>query len=1828
MASTRAAQPDPETALASGRVSEMARTGQMTWQPQVERLAAALKEAYLDSGKVASLDRIPLGRHAERVGKCLKDLAAVVYFRGSQKERLLDELYDAVVDALARNLAPAQDDHRMGLQGLRDGRLGSAEDPQALQRQREAPLDSRRLSSADYMPDKVLLKEWVRNNLFDLKFSTNKSATPVFDRDLSSPQTEKAVSTAFGASAAIVVAMGSKDGAENATFSQNGGVAQKSLKETTTNFFAALNEFVKRPPASPGDYGVHSEIKNLLDKGFNPKNGGVGRFPKSDDHDEANMAGWSFKKYSSDPKQATATREAHQIHLKQLAYYDRNLVQYLDRAEKDVHVADMLATQLHGTIGQIFNDILFNEGLNREDRQKLFDIMKKANVLPPDIDLPHISKLQTKIRSSPLLMEFNPREVTGQIARQAMESIGRVFGKDAPHAEEILADALARTTTGQMDEIAGLRGRFPKIHEAIAQGINQRDKAIETNCMNMPDARLDNIALDLVPELAGGRGAGAKKLSEQVKSGQIFAHGLRPNTVQRLNTLPANLRKLAADEDKSSVFKRALENERQFVRTSLVEVSAKLEALVAAESQCHSTTFEITRQEELQERIADLKAQADVLRQRLNLVDRLRDHSDALSKASFKDTMVRDFQGGSHALQDLAKENSVAKMIHDAGHRTLCSISGTTTDIGLALVAQYGASRVAQATASLLKRVEALARGDQPLPALDPQFKNLFATLAFFMQGGQYHTPAEVLGGLLIVASSIAMPDKASDKHFMQAAFRNVLKDLADNPAAYLIADLAVAKHFSAKLPEMQKKLSADHRDAITHGKGSSGLKPWRCVPIQPDLLPAGHKPLQAERAARFDDASLPNIGTKKFLINRVRDDFEWRASSGPSSQDEKRALSEKLQQLGQENKAETQHRDFDFRDKYFQKAFGADRQPVRADLTKPSARNPKADLPGLQEPGYTRIRRIEFQTQNLDKLELAGDTPAIRRHEGFRREARLARLRAAERDLAALQARQGKDVTGPVKDALGTLRNADQLAPDLTTNTTDEAAFALAGNALGLPVYGVGMVKGLQKRRDIGHNLKEAQRDLRRYEILNSDIKKSKDYLGRKIANLDRIEGGLAARQADVEAHGRLVAQGAKLPAKDKLEEDISTLRYKRGENNAKLFVRYPAGLVASGAGAATTVGHYAGLAAPAATATLTWVGKAFSVFGAISAVVSGWRIVRNWKENSKIETMIKQADAAIERRRADIAGKIQREALAGGAKGENVRRDKAAIERALAKDSVSLLLLSEKKALQQKIKDNRIDSWGVEFPSLIAGVASVASAVGWLALGVSAVALGPIAIGAGLLGCAVGVGIAIHRLRREGKTQNRMADAQEGLAILQSDPSKLAELRETNPRVKAAAQAIERERGSSPGSATPSAVIEKLEEFLSVRYVNVIAQDVYRQMLDEFEKAELEFGVFPGPDSDPSGVSQNEYVQKILKRMEEGGEPGFPALGTLLGDRKLAPLEISRILYAGSAAEGVKRLLSALNLKEVKTESFTANANLEKTQGSQPASVGLQSGTSELHGNRFESGMNAALVALKRNPSLISKIDLDRKTGQQDDTPLFREFLGRNMHTGTEARELRQEMKAILKQLKASTGDESEPAYRSANECLQLVSGKQGSALRPGQFSSPPPLDSGITKDGTDLLLLDRFDSKGQVVRKVFDPVVPRMNRSKTVTLAPNTIICHQGSERDRGTYITYTRIGHQWYRNASGKAVPVDIRSEAIGAKRKLPQDSMEKRRYDLIHEELYYGCTAVIYGEPNVQLRQAVGDQDNMGLPRVPVDETREEKMPSWSVPQLGGGNANA
>jgi hypothetical protein len=96
---------------------------------------------------------------------------------------------------------------------------------------------------------------------------------------------------------------------------------------------------------------------------------------------------------------------------------------------------------------------------------------------------------------------------------------------------------------------------------------------------------------------------------------------------------------------------------------------------------------------------------------------------------------------------------NLASLMKEHNLRTLCSVSGTTTDIVAALRGMAGKDKVDPALKSLRNFVAGGCKGE-----LNADLKKLFLSIAMYMQAGQYHSAASVLCGLYSAALALGKP--------------------------------------------------------------------------------------------------------------------------------------------------------------------------------------------------------------------------------------------------------------------------------------------------------------------------------------------------------------------------------------------------------------------------------------------------------------------------------------------------------------------------------------------------------------------------------------------------------------------------------------------------------------------------------------------------------------------------------------------------------------------------------------------------------------------------------------------------------------------------------------------------------------------------------------------------------------------------------------------------------------------------------------------------------------------------------------------------------------
>jgi len=87
--------------------------------------------------------------------------------------------------------------------------------------------------------------------------------------------------------------------------------------------------------------------------------------------------------------------------------------------------------------------------------------------------------------------------------------------------------------------------------------------------------------------------------------------------------------------------------------------------------------------------------------------------------------------------------------------RTICSISGTTLDTLVGFSAVLPEEELKALLEPILEQARRLRDGESDVEALPAETKRLISGIAVFMQGGRYHTLAEVVGGSFIAARAL-----------------------------------------------------------------------------------------------------------------------------------------------------------------------------------------------------------------------------------------------------------------------------------------------------------------------------------------------------------------------------------------------------------------------------------------------------------------------------------------------------------------------------------------------------------------------------------------------------------------------------------------------------------------------------------------------------------------------------------------------------------------------------------------------------------------------------------------------------------------------------------------------------------------------------------------------------------------------------------------------------------------------------------------------------------------------------------------------------------------
>jgi hypothetical protein len=211
----------------------------------------------------------------------------------------------------------------------------------------------------------------------------------------------------------------------------------------------------------------------------------------------------------------------------------------------------------------------------------------------------------------------------------------------------------------------------------------------------------------------------------------------------------------------------------------------------------------------------------------------------------------------------LESKPSLGSILKDTGLRTLCSVSGTTTDIVAGLVAHMGKDAVTPMLDSLKAYVAAGCPKPPAQPQLSNDFKELFLAAAMYMQSGQHHSEGEVLAGFYTSALTLTNDSNAKDFDAIAPTFQKMWEALKDRPADFYPLSDGDKRSLDQAIPGIVGSLQAQHVETM---KG-------RHAPVMAAFQEQHEARLTPQQSA-VESALLKNPEQQEAEEQKLRDEF------------------------------------------------------------------------------------------------------------------------------------------------------------------------------------------------------------------------------------------------------------------------------------------------------------------------------------------------------------------------------------------------------------------------------------------------------------------------------------------------------------------------------------------------------------------------------------------------------------------------------------------------------------------------------------------------------------------------------------------------------------------------------------------------------------------------------------------------------------------------------------------------------------------------------------------------------------------------------------------
>lgn len=413
---------------------------------------------------------------------------------------------------------------------------------------------------------------------------------------------------------------------------------------------------------------------------------------------------------------------------------------------------ELAAAQLACTYGQLVHDAVL-ESRMPSGRSLLMPEMIRNGIIKDAKEFEDIAGFEKQMRNNPLLAEASNetirKEILGKLKsgakRDEMVNIlkgqlsslntgdPKLTDEQISKLADKLADRFANGVSGMKFNIdkSGARGRTAAMRAAkllvksiVTSLVGAR--GVKNSFSIMPNREDDARASQWAADTLGKDDAKVKGFLTAVgeKNQNILFHAGSPTGILRLGTgLDSNFKELAL-------------NPGRFLRDEIKGMQSQDPA-----------------EARLLKALSDELPKAEMNGQLRNVLAGKKQpdgsHSGGI-EVTFNGATKQTMQLG-----DFAEMNSVASIMNQNNLRTICSISGTTVDASIGLSLVLGQDGMRELLQPLLKFAE---NPSDPSPLNTPEgqkFKETFTSIAFFMQSGQYHTAAEVLGGLFMAARGL-----------------------------------------------------------------------------------------------------------------------------------------------------------------------------------------------------------------------------------------------------------------------------------------------------------------------------------------------------------------------------------------------------------------------------------------------------------------------------------------------------------------------------------------------------------------------------------------------------------------------------------------------------------------------------------------------------------------------------------------------------------------------------------------------------------------------------------------------------------------------------------------------------------------------------------------------------------------------------------------------------------------------------------------------------------------------------------------------------------------